>query len=210
MRRLFLASEAKHPESIEKLREFVGGFEGKKITYIPTAANGEEWGCWKEGGSYALAQTLGAAVKLVELEQVAYGGIEKAVGKPDIVWMAGGMCGYLLYWIRRRRLDVYLETLLDSGTVYVGSSAGSMVCAPTIHTAEIYHDEAEYGATLMPGLGYIDFEIYPHYESSLDEHLKNHWTYGKLCLLKNGDAIAVEGDTVRFFGEEKWFVEERA
>ncbi|MEK7526626.1 MAG: hypothetical protein AAB546_04050 [Patescibacteria group bacterium] len=39
--KLFLASEAKHPDSIEKLKKFIGGFEGKSIAYVPTAANGE-------------------------------------------------------------------------------------------------------------------------------------------------------------------------
>jgi len=41
MKRLFLASEAKHPESMQKLEDFVGGLKSKKIAYIPTAANGE-------------------------------------------------------------------------------------------------------------------------------------------------------------------------
>ena len=40
--KLFLASDAKYPDSIEKLRSFIGGFEGKSIAYIPTAVNGEE------------------------------------------------------------------------------------------------------------------------------------------------------------------------
>ena len=41
--KLFLAAEAKNPKSIKKLKEFIGGsFKGKKIAYLPTAANGEE------------------------------------------------------------------------------------------------------------------------------------------------------------------------
>ncbi len=48
MRKLFLASEMKHPDSIEKLKQYVGGeLAQKNITYIPTAANGEFYGSWK-------------------------------------------------------------------------------------------------------------------------------------------------------------------
>ena len=53
MRKLFLASEAKHPESMKKMDSFVGGLKGKSIAYIPTAANGEEeYGKWKTGETW--------------------------------------------------------------------------------------------------------------------------------------------------------------
>ena len=48
--KLFLASQAKNPETIEKIKKYIGGFVGKNIAYIPTAANGEGWGSWKKGG----------------------------------------------------------------------------------------------------------------------------------------------------------------
>ncbi|MBP9820312.1 hypothetical protein KBC79_06295 [Candidatus Woesebacteria bacterium] len=107
--KLFLASEAKHPESLEKLRAFVGGFKGKSIAYIPTAANGEN----------------------------PYG-------------------------------------------------------------------ESEAGASLFPGLGYIDFEIYPHFEDEMLPEIKKHWKGNKLCLLKNGEAITVVNDQVTILGEERF------
>ena len=66
--KLFLASEAKNPATIQKLEKYIGGFKGKSIAYIPTAANGEKWASWKEGGSWNLIQTLGAKISLVQLE----------------------------------------------------------------------------------------------------------------------------------------------
>ena len=41
--KLFLASTAKHPESIKRLQEFAGDLSSKHIVYVPTAANGEFW-----------------------------------------------------------------------------------------------------------------------------------------------------------------------
>ena len=59
--RLFLASEAKNPLSINRLKEFVGGdFTKHKITYIPTAANGSYYGHWKGGESIRVVKSLGA------------------------------------------------------------------------------------------------------------------------------------------------------
>ncbi len=118
--------------------------------------------------------------------------------------MAGGMSGYLLYWIRRVELDKALPEILDSGTAYVGSSAGSMICAATQNVGEWFIGEPEPGAQLIPGLNLIDFEIYPHYEDELLPQIEKLWTKGRLCLLKNGEAVTVEDDKVTILGEERW------
>ncbi len=64
--KLFLAAEAKHPESIKKLEKFIGkDLKGLKVVYIPTAANGEDgWESWKKGGSIALAKSSMLRLKL--------------------------------------------------------------------------------------------------------------------------------------------------
>lgn len=201
--KLFLASEGKHPESLKKLKTFVGGFEGKRIVYIPTAANGEFYGSWKGGESIQAVQSLGAEVDIIELESVVYQDVIKKIGKPDILWMAGGMSGYLLYWIRRMELDKVLPDILNSGTVYVGSSAGSMICAKTQNVGEWYIGESEPGAKLIPGLGLIDFEIYPHYEEELRPEIEKRWISGKLCLIKNGEAIKVVDGKTEVLGKER-------
>src|SRR3989344_8856033 len=131
MKRLFLASEAKHPESMEKLEKFVGGFRGKTILYIPTAANSEEvYGSWEKGSeTWKLVNTLGAKVTAVSLEDYKNSSVLRELAGKDIIWVAGGMAGYLMYWARRCELDKHIDEYLEAGSVYVGSSAGSMVCA---------------------------------------------------------------------------------
>lgn len=201
--KLFLASKAIHPESIKKLQKFSGGLAGKKIAYVPTAANGEFIGSWKAGSSYKVARKLSKNVQVVELEDYRYKDIITPLKQTDIIWMAGGMSGYLLYWIRRAELDKTLPIILESGTLYVGSSAGSMICATTQSSAEWYLGEPEPGAHFIPGLGLVDFEIYPHYEDDQLPEIKKYWQKGKLALLKNGEAITVENGKVTFLGEER-------
>lgn len=202
--KLFLASEVKHPDTIEKLRNYVGGsFKGKKIVYIPTASNCEIFGEWKRGESIRIVQSLSATLKIVELEDVVYKNVVDEMYGADILWVASGMSGYLLYWMRRAGLDKKLPEILEKGTIYVGSSAGSMVTSKTQNVGEWFLTEPEPGASLMPGLGLVDFEIYPHYEDDLLPEIEKLWTAGKLYLLKDGEVITVENDKVEILGETR-------
>jgi len=203
--KLFLASEAKHPDSINKLDQFVNGLKGKKIAYIPTATNGEmPYDHWRtESGSWQLVQTLNAQVEAVVLEDYRTENIIDHLKDKDIIWVAGGVCGYLMYWMRRRQLDKHIRSLLDSGIVYVGSSAGSMVCSPTLDLAENYLTDMEYGASAIPGLGLIDFDIFPHFEDHLLKEIKQSYFGQKMYLLKNGEAILVEDQQIEVFGQSR-------
>lgn len=204
MKRLFLASEGKHPESMKKLEEFVGGLKGKKIAYIPTAANGEiPYGTWEKGESWDLVNTSKAITEIVVLEDYKDSSVLAHLEDKDIIWMAGGMCGYLMYWLRRCEIDKHLANFLASGIVYVGSSAGSMVCAKTLDIAEVCIDDMECGASAIPGLGLIDFDIYPHYEDGLLPEIKKLWKDGDLYLLKNGEVVTVVGDKIEVLGDKR-------
>lgn len=202
--KLFLASEAKHPESIKKLAEFVGGFEGKRIAYIPTAANGEYgWESWKNGGTWELINTLDAHITLVQLEEYRNKNLEEVLRGKDIIWVGGGMSGYLMYWMKSVGLDNSLKPLLQKGAIYVGSSAGAMVTAQTLDVATWDFVDNDLGAKDMSGLGLVDFDIYPHYEDSLYEQIKNKFRGKKMYLLKNGEEIIVEDGNIQVIGEER-------
>ena len=121
----------------------------------------------------------------------------------EIIWFAGGACSYLMYWIRRCEVDKHIDELLDSGSVYVGSSAGSMVTAPTLDVAEWYLGEPEIGGSVIPGLGLVDFYIYPHYEEELLPEIKKLWKGNELYLLKNGEVITVVDEKVEVLGEKR-------
>lgn len=202
--KLFLASEAKHPKTIAKLKEYIGGFAGKTLAYIPTAANGEEgWERWREGETWQLVKTLKAKVDLVQLEELEVSEILRRLEGKDIIWMAGGYCGYLMYWLRRRELDKKLRRFIEKGSLYVGSSAGAMITAKTLEVAEWYMGEGEVGASIFPGLGWVDFDFYPHFEDEMLPQIKRHYTGKKIYLMKNGEEILVEDDKVKVVGKER-------
>lgn len=198
--RLFLASEAKNPTSLPRLEHMVGGFTGKKIAYIPTAANGDGWESWKSGGSWSLVQTLNAEVTLVQLEDHRSPEVMNLLSGKDIIWFAGGYPGYLLYWIYRTELNKYLPEILSSNCIYVGSSAGSMITGENSEIYEWYIGEGEPGAAHIPPLQLVDFDIYPHFTDQQYEEVEQNYTGKKLYLLRDGEAIIVENDQIELFG----------
>lgn len=204
--KLFLASEGKNPESLAKLEKFLGRpWKELKIAYIPTAANGESgYGSWRGSETIRIVKDLGAKVTIVELENYLFEDTLEKIRGNDIIWFAGGQPGYLLYWIRRVGLDQKLPEFLKSGMVYVGSSAGSMIAGPTLYVAESFPGEQEVGAHFIPGLNYVDFEIFPHFEDDWLPTVKKSWQKGKLCLLKNGEAITVVNGQVKILGKERF------
>jgi len=200
--KLFLASEVKNTQTIKKLDEYIGGLRNKTIAYVPTAANGElKYGAWEtESDTWKLIQTLGANVTPVVLEEYKNNNVYDILQNKNIIWFAGGYCGYLMYWIRRCGLDKYLPDLLKAGSVYVGSSAGSMIAGPSLEVAEWYPGDIERGASLLPGLRLVDFDIYPHYEENMLPEIKQHYHGKKLYLLKNGEEIIVENNKIKVVG----------
>lgn len=202
--KLFLASEAKHPDTISKLNEFVDGLKGKRIAYIPTAANGGyPYDDWRANSStWNYINTVGAEVTPVVLEEYQNSSVIEQLKNKDIIWFAGGMCGYLMYWVRRCEIDTNINDILKD-SVYVGSSAGSMVTYKDLTLADWYIGESEPGASSIPGFGLVDFEIYPHYEDHLYDQIKSLYKGKKIYLLKDGEEIIVENGNVNVVGEER-------
>ena len=201
--KLFLASEAKHSNTISRLEDFVGGLKGKNLAYIPTANNGEHsYDEWRtDSATWNLIKEIGNAEPVVLEEYRDESVLDKLRGR-DIIWFAGGACGYLMYWIRRCGIDKKIKELLNK-SVYVGSSAGSMITYKDLSLADWYIGESEVGASIIPGLGLVDFEIYPHYEDHLYDQIKSLYKGKKLYLLKNGEEIIVEDDKIIVVGEER-------
>ncbi|MBP9759178.1 Type 1 glutamine amidotransferase-like domain-containing protein [Candidatus Dojkabacteria bacterium] len=202
--KLILASRAAHPDTLSTINTRVGGLKGKSIAYIVTAGNGEGWGSWN-GKTLQEVKNTGADINIVQLEDYYNKDILEDLEKNEIIWFAGGYAGYLMYWIRRTGLDTVLPKLLES-RLYVGTSAGAWITSQTLEVAEFFLDGSERGATFFPGLGYIDFDIYPHYEDYLYDQVKSLYKGKKLYLLKDGEEIIVEDNKITVVGEERIIV----
>jgi len=204
--KLFLASRFNNPKTISKLDEYVGGLRDKKIAYIPTASNGEEgWEFWKtkKNGSWEVLNSLCLDVKPVVLEEFRDESVMSELEGKDIIFFAGGMAGYLMYWIKRCKLDLRLKDLLDKGALYFGTSAGAMVAGKSLDISGWEFVDKERGSEGLTPMNLVDFDIFPHFEDGLLPSIKENYKGKKLYMLKDGEEIIVEDSKVTLIGEER-------
>ncbi len=188
--KLFLTSTIKRDNVIAAMSDFVGGFENKSLIYVPTAANSEEgFGKWKTGETYNLMLTLSPNLKIMELEFTEDSDAQKLVKGADILFLAGGFPGYLSYWIHRRKLVNTIKSCLDEGMILIGTSAGAMVCAETVKLSGLYEDDPF--TDIVPGMGLIDYEIWPHYKEEDKMVIDKAFPGLKVKFLKDGEFIII-------------------
>lgn len=205
--KLFLASEGSDPQTIDKLEKYISGFKGKSVVYIPTARNGKDkFNNWRNSNTWDFLQKSGMDISSVQLEDYKDNIDPSLFANKDIIWFSGGACGYLMYWIKRTGLDLLLPEILEK-TLYVGSSAGSMIAGPNLEIVDWYIGKIERGASDIPSLKLVDFDFYPHYEDNLYDEIKNRYKGNKIYLVKNGEVVIVEDDKVKVLGEEKLIIQ---
>jgi dipeptidase E len=211
MRRMFLASEMYYPVNMKRWGEFLGGFAGKRCVCIPSGMNGSfstgvQYGTWKyEDSTNKALQETGMEIDYLILEEIGEGvDLKKRLIDCDTLFVMPGAAAYIMYWVLRRKLDLIINDVIDSGVVYAGSSAGSMILSKSLNVAEIFPGEPERGARYLPGLGLLDFDILPHYIEGMDLDLfKKQYIGNKVYFLKNEEAITVVGGKVTVLGEER-------
>lgn len=88
--------------------------------------------------------------------------------------VAGGDTFYLMEKLKESGADKVIKEFIEKGGVYIGSSAGSIVCCPTIEGAEEFDDPS-----LVPkldnfdGMGVFKDAIIPHaHKEKYFEHIK--------------------------------------
>src|SRR5258708_18316221 len=83
----------------------------------------------------------------------------------DILFINGGNSFFLLDWVKKSGFDNLIKDFIDEGKLYVGASAGSIICCPTIESAswEPDPDKNNVGMTDFSGLHFVDFLITPHF-----------------------------------------------
>ena len=160
-----------------------------KVLYITTAADGE----FDDDKSWMKEEfdtILDLGIKQINI-------IEYKIGSNidimdfDIMYMMGGNTFYLLDVIRKTNFDKEISNFINSGKIYIGSSAGSEILGNSIDIA-IGYDENNVNMKDFTGLKIVDGLIIPHSNRKDDfiNTLKSN-TNEKLLLLYDGDGIII-------------------
>lgn len=100
--------------------------------------------------------------------------LEAILSQFGLIWVRGGNAFVLRKAMALSGFDTMIHSLLDSGMVYAGYSAGGCVVGPTLHGIELCDDPsiipAGYPAEpIWDGIGLIDYTVVPHYKSDHPE-----------------------------------------
>ena len=187
-------------ESIELVKKFLDkNTESKKILFIPTATNVDEYKKYIHLTQKAF-EDFGYEVENFDVSIFSEEIAKEKLSEAKIVFISGGNTFYLLQELKRKNLTSYLKERIENGLLYIGESAGSVIAAPDIEYASIVDDKTL--ATELndyTGLNLVDFYIVPHFEEEpFVESSRNTVELYKdkldLKLINNKEAILVENN----------------
>lgn len=155
MIQLFLTSS--FADSYKQLEPFVNdSLENKTIAFFDTASQVEEYSEFKDE-ALALLEKLKMTVTIIDLNQPDF---KEQIKVSDIIFVAGGNTFYLLQELRRSGADQLIEEHINSGKLYIGESAGSIIMAPDIDYIKGM-DEPEKAPQLKSTAAFNFVDIYP-------------------------------------------------
>lgn len=163
--------------------------EELRMLYITTAADGESGD--KSWVDEEYQRILALGFRSENIVEYKIGSSLENLHDFDLIYMLGGNTFYLMKMIRESGFEGQLREAIDSGIVYVGSSAGSVIMGTTLEPAAVYGDEIidEVGTE---GLKFVDAAVIPHMNQKTEDYEAWMETWnGKTFLLYDGDGMII-------------------
>ena len=164
-----------------------------KLLYITTAIDGEKEGSDKSWADAEYESILALGIPEENIREYKIGREQVSLTDYDAVYVLGGNTFYLMDKIREFGFDEQIKKAIRCGTIYIGSSAGSIVLGTTLKPAEVFGDVPTSDNQKYEGLGIIDGAIIPHMNQKGEKY--NEWLKtwgGKSYILYDGEGIVFE------------------
>jgi len=164
MTNLFLASE--FSVSAHKITQLlqVEPLIGRKAIFIDTAAKAEGFEPDYDGNIKPLVD-IGLEVVMYDLAGQSEEQVRQLLTDSAVISVSGGNSFCLLEHMKKCNFGLLLCELMGKGCIYIGSSAGSIVCSPDIDYIAPMDEKAKATLPDTKGLGLIDFAFLPHMDS---------------------------------------------
>ncbi|BDR57382.1 hypothetical protein KIMC2_19440 [Xylocopilactobacillus apis] len=131
-KKMFLASAFSDVAAL--LPDFEPNLVGKKVTFIPTASKAEFIG-FLVGLEKRTFKKIGLIVDELDLAKSSTEEIRTKINNNDLIYISGGNTFYLLQELKRTGADQIIIDAVNSGKLYIGESAGSVITSPTLNTS---------------------------------------------------------------------------
>jgi dipeptidase E len=182
-----------HPEAA--MRSFLG--HARRVAFVPFAAHDHD----------AYTTKVRERLARMNLEVISIDDLERA----DAVFVGGGNTFRLLKTLYERDLLVTIRERVRGGLPYLGSSAGTVITAPTMKTT---NDMPIVEPPSFDALGLIDFQINPHYVDpdpqsthrgeTREERIREFHEENETPVvgLREGSILRVDDDVTTLLGEK--------
>ncbi len=140
----------------------------------------------------------------VDIEGKSENELREILNDRDVIYVQGGNTFYLLKCVRESGFDKVVRKLLKQGTIYIGVSAGSYICCPTIEMANWKRqDKNIVGLIDLTGMNLVPFLMSVHYKPKYKDLLKAKIANTKyfVKILTDEQAILIRGNEVRLVGK---------
>lgn len=201
MNKIFLTSSV--DVVVQDLVKNISDLKDKKLVFITTASEVEQGDLeWLNDDRTALIN-VGFDVTDYTFTGKNRNQIEQDLEPFDAIHIEGGNTFYLLQVIQQSDCTSVIRGLVEKGTMYIGSSAGSIIAGPDIYPVHNLDDISK--APLLhgyKGLGLVDFVVLPHWGNLhfKDEYLNQRMDacyndHNKLVILTDNQYIYLEDNT---------------
>ncbi len=166
--KLFLSSQAISKEQAPHLIELAGKpAKAIRLAVVENAADVEAGSKDWLLRNRQMIESHGFDVEYIDLKQYAddVGSLQRKLADKDVLWFGGGNTYYLRWLIHKVGTEDILREFVESGKVYGGGSAGSIVAGPTLKYFETADDIHESPKVLLDGLNLTDKVVLPHIDN---------------------------------------------
>jgi dipeptidase E len=145
------------------------------VAYITTASKTEPDKTYVEKDR-KLLEEAGFNIEEIDIEGQSQKALYKLLQNINLIYVQGGNTFHLLKAIRESGFD---EVILDSiaqGKIYIGVSAGSIICGPTIETSGwkgTWPDKNKVGLKDITALNIVPFNLFVHFAPKWRSSIKH-------------------------------------
>lgn len=178
-------------------QKFDDKLQGKTVTFIPTACIPEDYKEYMTNDKKAF-ESLGLRIDELDISFASLPEITEKIQKNDFIFVGGGNTFFLLQEMQKSGANKVISEAIKQSKLYIGTSAGSVILAPTIDYVEKMDEKVKAPQLKSTqGLNLITFYPLPHYDNEpfkkqAHEIFKAFNSSLNLVKFNNDEAVIVE------------------